>query len=167
MDKQKFHLLEANGEIVLRPPKVKMIVLLIISVIFVALGIWMIIDNAPNGWFVVIFFGLCMLTFIIQFLPNSTFIRLTKEGFEMRSLFRSVYLRWEEARDFAPIRVGRNRLVGFNFTSSYKGTAKMRGLNSSLTGYESCTPVEVEINSQELAELMTKVRAASLGGSAL
>lgn len=151
-----------DSEIVLRPPKKRLILLIITAFIFVAGGIWMLMDNEPMGWLVAGFFGLCLITFVVQCLPNSTYIRLSREGFETKTLYKTVKLKWEETRDFAPIYVGRNHLVGFNFTDEYKGTAKLRGVNKNFYGYESCTPIMYEMKAHDLASLMLKLKVESM-----
>lgn len=147
--------------IILRPKNSRTILLLIMSLAFVAIGVWLILRGEPKGYWC-IFFLLCAIVFTIQLMPNSTYIKLQDDGFEMVSLFKSAFIKWEEVDDFAPIVISGNELVGFNFTEKYHGKAKMRELNKSMVGREGCTAAQYSMKASELARLMQEMKDRSL-----
>jgi len=161
MDQQK---LNTNNELLLKPSKTKQLRLLISSLVFVAVGVWMIGCHKAGGWFVLFFFALCVLIFVIKLLPGSTFLRLTIDGFEVRVLFRSTFYRWGDVQDFQvvvqykhgiPIRTS----VGFNFADTYTHAVKARALVKALIGCEGQLPDTYGMEAQKLTELMTQWKA--------
>lgn len=161
MENQTKLLPNADSEIIIGPTKRKLWFIIPVSILFVAGGIWMIIDNEPMGWFATSFFGIGSLVFLVQYLPGSTYIKLSRKGFETKTLFRKAFLSWDEVKNFGPVSVGRNLLVGYDFTEEFKGTAKMRDFNKGFAGYESLTPAEYEMNAHDLANLMLKLKVES------
>lgn len=162
MENQTKLLPNPDSEIILAPTKRKLWFIIPVSIIFVAGGIWMIVDKEPMGWFVTSFFGIGLLFFLVQYLPGSTYIKMTRKGFETKTLFRTAFLRWDEVRNFGAVSVGRNLLVGYDFTEEFKGKAKMREFNKGFAGYESLTPAEYEMNAHDLANLMLKLKVESM-----
>jgi hypothetical protein len=76
------------------------IVLLLGGELSTAAGVSMISSGATGGWLVACFFGLMSCTGLLVLLPNSAFIRVSKEGFEFRNSFRSVLFPWDEIESF-------------------------------------------------------------------
>ena len=74
-------------ELTLYPTKTKHFMLLLISLAFTAIGIWMGIDGKWMGFLCAAFFGLGILIFIIQLLPGSSYLRLYKDEFEYCAFF--------------------------------------------------------------------------------
>ena len=88
--------------IVLRPKKSRWTWVLVLSVAFVALGVEMIAEGQRTiGLACVAFFGLGVLTAIVQFLPGASFIRITRDGFVVRSLFHThPFVPWVDVSEF-------------------------------------------------------------------
>ena len=109
-----------NLPITLYPSKTKTILLLIVSLIFTFGGIFLIQKGDNFGWVVSSFFGLCTLVFIIMLLPNSTYLKISEEGIEMKSLFRkSQILPWNIIETFGTGYIGLNEMVTLNFSENY------------------------------------------------
>ena len=65
-------------------------------------------------------------------LPNSSFLHLTKDGFEIRELFKSRYYLWSDVSRFS----ARRRLLGTTIEFVYVETTTGHGASVSLpTGY--------------------------------
>jgi len=47
--------------------------------------------------------------------PNASFLRLTREGFEIRELFKSRYYAWNDVRDFKPRRRFLGTMIEFTY----------------------------------------------------
>ena len=119
--------------IILRPKKLKIIGLLLISLLFV-IGAFTFIDKEPLlGWSSIIFFGLGVIVFVIVLIPNSTYLKLTYDGFEMRSLYKSHLTKWGDVKSFragsitVPIFTSlgtflssKKKMVFFDYEESYK-----------------------------------------------
>lgn len=80
----------------LRPRRSTAVWLLLGSLAFVAIGIWM---GSEEGWIghaIAAFFGLCAAVAAVQLLPGASSLRIDRDGFTCRSLFRSWSVRWDE-----------------------------------------------------------------------
>ncbi len=66
-----------------------MLLMLLGSLAFVGAGFLMLSDSPITGCLSIIFFGLCAVVFAVSLLPNSSYLRLTPEGFTVCSMFRS------------------------------------------------------------------------------
>lgn len=60
----------------------------------------MIRGGETKGWFVVAVFALSTLVSGALLLPGSAYLRLTPDGFEMRSLYRHLRVRWADVTWF-------------------------------------------------------------------
>jgi hypothetical protein len=142
----------------LRPSKAKATVLFLGSAVFVVGGFLMIASEPFAGWFCVVFFGLCALVAAAQVLPNASYLRLTPQGFAVRSLFRESSLCWWDVSEFGVTVIGHNRFVGWNYCSSYPKQARLRGINVALSGFEAALPDSYGRPAAELAELLNALR---------
>src|SRR5262249_18582680 len=105
--------MDTTRECLLRPSRRKLLGLLALSGGFTAVGVWMASDGQWLGWIVATFFGLGAVVFAVQFLPNSTYLRLGPDGFVVCSLFRSHTCRWVDVDRFGVGYVGVNKMVVF------------------------------------------------------
>src|SRR5213594_3782394 len=97
--------------------------------------------GSRNGFFEyggVAFFGLGAVVSLLQFVPNSSFLRVDPEGLTIRTMWRTTLYRWTDIEEFGVAgSFGGNRLVGLNFSASYSGGArKLRAFMRRLTGFE-------------------------------
>jgi hypothetical protein len=88
------------GPLVLYPSRKKLILMLLGSTVFVAGGIWMVTSGAGMGWLVTVFFGLCMIVFVVMLLPGAGSLALDRDGFEITSLYRRHRSRWQDVAGF-------------------------------------------------------------------
>ncbi len=150
--------------IVLRPDKKKLLLYLLGCLAFVAIGIYAITRGEPVvGWSCVLFFGLGVPVFGMQFLPGASYLRLTQEGFVVCSLFRQKPLvSWQEASGFrvAPVPFSRTRLVVYDSTSN-PTNARTRRVNRSLIGADEGLPDTYGMKPQDLADLLNSWRLRS------
>lgn len=128
--------------------------LLLVSVLFVACGIWMLPREALKGAFIIAFFGLCTIVFLVQLLPGSSWLSLDAEGFTYCALFRKHHVRWQDVESFTVVSVGMNSLVGWSFVENYEGSVGGRKLSRALSGVDGALPDNYGKNAGELAELM-------------
>ncbi|MEZ5460298.1 STM3941 family protein [Dokdonella sp.] len=132
----------------------KKCLLLAVSILFVACGVWMLPEKALTGSFIIAFFGLCALVFVVQLLPGSTWLKLDARGFTYCSLFRKHRVRWQDVESFVPVRMGPNDLVGWTWAENYKGTRGGSELSRRLAGVDAALPDNYGKSAGGLAQLM-------------
>jgi hypothetical protein len=90
------------------------------SLLFVAGGIFILKEEVLKGWLITLFFGVCFLIFVIQLIPGSIQLTLTKEGFTTTSLFRSHFTEWSDIDQFKVGYVGKSKFVKFDYKANHK-----------------------------------------------
>lgn len=147
-----------NESLILRPSKKMLVLLFAASFIFVVIGVWMILDaHSLMGWISVFFFGLGMVVFFLQLLPNSSYLQLTSEGFIIKSLFREhPLIKWKDVKDFSVIQIAPNPslMVGFNYDEDYPFSSKLRVIDKSLCEREGVIPDTYGLSAEKLCALM-------------
>lgn len=150
--------------ITLRPSRLKLLLLLAVSSLFVIGGCWMVHDGLWFGYPVASFFALCSACFVVSFHPRASYLHLTPEGFTYCSLFRAHNVKWVDVREFGVISVADRQMVAWNFTSGYTASASGRSLSKSLSGYEAALPNTYGLKPHDLAQLMETLRERGKGG---
>ena len=144
-----------NLPITLYPSKTKTILLLIVSLIFTFGGIFLIQKGDNFGWVVLSFFGLGTMVFIIMLLPNSTYLKISEEGIETKSLFqKSKILPWNSIEIFGTGYIGLNEKVTLNFSENHDKQKLGREIASSISGFEGALPNTYGMSASKLAELL-------------
>lgn len=90
-----------------------MVMLLLASVAFVAIGVWLIPEKPAIAYANIGFFGLCAAVFLLQLHPKCSYLILRPEGFTFCALFRKHAVRWQDTEAFTPVRIGMNKFVGW------------------------------------------------------
>lgn len=114
--------------------RIKIALLALLSLVFVASGAFLASRDLSAGLFVTLFFGLCTLVFVIVLVGGSSVV-LERNGFEVRHMFRSQRHAWRDVSEFTHARVGRTRMILFNDTTrpdTARGFLRrfLRGYNS-------------------------------------
>lgn len=138
----------------LHPKKTKSILFLLLTLVFFVIGIMMIIDGEQKGWFVSITFGIGTLIFIVNLLPQASYLLLDKEGFEMCSMFRKHRYKWNEVAYFTVGSISNNKMVMFDFVPGYTKAKKGRKIASVISGAEAALHDTFGLKAEELAALM-------------
>ncbi len=121
------------------------------SLVFVVLGFWMRSDHPVSGYVSIVFFGVCVLVFCVNLLPNSSYLRLAGEGFTVCSTFRSRFIEWRHVGTFGVTRVGTRKMVGWDPSHPVSTLGKT---NQVMCGYASALPDTYGLRPEELAELL-------------
>lgn len=111
-----------EDKLILRPKPFKTIMFAVTSLLFVAGGIFILKEEVLKGRLITLFFGVCFLIFVIQLIPGSTQLSLTKEGFTTTSLFRSHFTDWSDIEQFEVGYVGKSKFVKFDYKANHKKT---------------------------------------------
>jgi hypothetical protein len=151
--------------IVIRSSRRQAAVFLLLSVGFVATGVFMLRDPKANpviGYLVAGFFGLGISVFGYRFIKPDV-LTLAPDGIIWRSMFRAARWRWDEVRDFRPYKPpgrGVTKHIGFDFTDSHSGSgAGLRGAAKTLTGVEGSLGTGWELGTADLTDLLNKAQA--------
>jgi hypothetical protein len=150
------------GPVTLRPSFKKWGLIFAGCAVCVIIGQWMIRDNAPTGWPVLIFFGAGMLVAAVAMLPGAVALTLDSTGFEVTSFYRRSRTRWQDATDFTAARIlpARTRFVVFNDTRTGRRLAKV---NTFLAGRSAALPDTYGLSGDDLAQLMAQWRERAAG----
>ena len=133
----------------------------VLSAFFTLGGAWMIARQAPKGWFVTVFFGLCTVAFCLTAIPGVIFIRLTTSGFTFSSLTGVHTYRWSEVETFRAKRIASRRQVVFSLRPASKRNRFIRWLN--LADYHvAIPPANFGSSVEELAGLLNTWRRRAL-----
>jgi hypothetical protein len=128
---------------------------------FAALGVLIIVvDGSAWGWAAVGFFGLGAIVLGATLLPGVSELRLDKEGFKVRSLFRTGRFRWSDVQNIRPVSIPPSRIVrvGFDFAPNARPAAAW--LSASLAGVEGCLPENYGLRPEELANVLDAWRTS-------
>ncbi len=146
---------------IFRPSKLKNLILLFACLVFVAMGIFLIDVEKVIAWGCIIFFGLGLIVALLNLLPNSSYLVLTSEGFEVKSLFRSKFTKWSEVEDFELIVLSHNKMIGYNYTKAYRKHKTERKISKAFGGKERVLPTAYDIKLEELLDLIQAYKQAS------
>jgi hypothetical protein len=106
------------------------------------------------GSLCVAFFAACAIVAAVSLLPGSSYLELTETGFTFCSLYRKTFVPWNHVREFLPIRIHHNDMVGWNFAAAAPPAGPGRRFSASISGAEAGLPDTYGMTSAELAELL-------------
>ena len=144
-------------ELVLHPNRGKIVLFLLGSLVFVAIGLWMVRDGDWRGWLGLGFFGLCAAVFVVQLVPGSSYLKITENDLVFCSLYRVTNVPWASIAEFGTysLQPGQS-FVGFNLKPGAKAPIGGRKLSKALAGYESGLPDSYGMKPAQLAELLNE-----------
>jgi hypothetical protein len=146
--------------IVLTGNKSRAVLLLLGSAAFVAIGVVMVANGNELGWWGVIFFGLCLLVSLYMLTPNAVRLQIDKNGVEMKTFFKPMKLEWGDVNRFYVdyIRTGlsKTKVIGIEFSESYRKLRAGRQFSSALTGMEGALPDHFNRPAEEVCELLNE-----------
>ena len=123
--------------VTLRPKQLPDFKLLLISLAFVAVGVWLIIVQQHwAGYASVALFSLGIVVSMIPCIPGASFLHLDEDGFTCCMMFRKHFTAWLDVQEFFLISMPGNKMVGFNFTPQYDRSRALRILNSAVADAE-------------------------------
>lgn len=165
---------DESAEMMLKPSLLLGLWHIAFSALMVAAGISLVLHpHHPSdvwfGYFALALFGSFVLVFLLEFAPGSTFLRLSPDGFEVRSLWRSRSYKWSDIDRFGPAAITmtyrgipmRCWRVGFRLhrSSNKKHVyGAIRKVNEKLCGYEAMLPDNYGMRAPKLAALLNKRR---------
>ncbi|MCI0589814.1 MAG: hypothetical protein L0323_23620 [Planctomycetes bacterium] len=126
----------SSDDLVLRPRRSEHPLLLCICSTFAALTFLPNIgeSEAAMKWIARCGFGSGVLVFGLHLLPGASHLRLASDGIEVRTLYRSGFIRWSDVEGLFPIRMFGAAFVGMRFSRSCDRMKAVRRVASVLTG---------------------------------
>jgi hypothetical protein len=132
----------------------KTLLILLLSIIFVILGVWMSAGKPLIGWLTVGFFGLGILVALVMLLPNAMYLRLEEKGFEMGSLVRKYRFDWKDVVDFRIGSIHGVKMIEIIFHPDYQKQALGRAVASTLSGMEGAIPDQYNASLEQILEAL-------------
>ena len=126
--------------------KVKDTLFFLLSSGFTAMGVSLIEENSFKAWLGIVFFGGMTLLFFIVLVTNICYLKLDKEGFEQRLLFKTTKFKWSDVSKFEITSFRGNKRIHFKCRNQF-GNHNWKSITSSHT-----------INTQDLLDLMKKYK---------
>ncbi|REC45094.1 PH domain-containing protein [Chryseobacterium sp. 5_R23647] len=141
-----------NLPLILKPSKIKNIILILISIGFISLGISLLEKNMLIAVLNIVFFGICLIIFIINLLPNSSHLTIDEKGIEMKNLFRTTFIPWQAVSGFKTKFIFVNKLVTFTIDEKLLESSKMKGKTGAF-------PDTYGMSAKNLANLLNQYKA--------
>ncbi|MCD0453868.1 PH domain-containing protein [Chryseobacterium sp. LC2016-27] len=141
-----------NSPLILKPSKIKSIILILISIGFISLGIKLLEKNMLIAVLNIFFFGICLIIFIINMIPNSPYLKIDEKGIEMKNLFRITFIPWQAVSGFKTKFIFVNKLVIFNIDEKLLENSKMKGKTGAF-------PDTYGMSAKDLANLLNEYKA--------
>lgn len=147
-------------EIVLTVPRRNMVFLVVGGSVFTAGGILMIASGAAAGWFVAIFFGLCLVVGVGLLLRPSR-LTIDRTGMTSVNLWRSDRFEFADCSEFTTWRnpaAPSQQLVVFDWTGVRHDS--LARLSTGIAGRNAALPDTYGMSADDLAHLLNQRRAS-------
>jgi hypothetical protein len=126
---------------------------ILISFVFVLIGVWMIWDGNWFGWFAVGLWGLGLMALLVSSLPEANWLRLEPMGFQVRQSFRGSSVAWSEVERFF--------LTSDGLTVVYEFVPDPNGSDEDEAGNFGHFSESYGLSAQELLELLNRYKQSS------
>ena len=134
----------------------KALLVLLLSICLVALGVWLIPEWPFLGWISVAFFGLGIpVSLLMVWSPNSTYLRLDEEGFEMGSIVRKQKYKWADVDGFHIGSIYGARMIAIAFNPEYRQQRVARSVAAILSGLEAAIANQYNATLEQILEALT------------
>ena len=147
----------------LYPSRGKQLLLLLICATFVVVGVILINkENTLTAWACTLFFGLCLVVFVVTLLPGAAYLKLTDEGFELCSLFRKHFTPWTDIEQFGVGYSGIKKMVLMKYKPTVTSQQMARQMSAAVTnGWDGGLPDNYGMKYNELADLLNSYLAST------
>lgn len=108
------------------------------------------------GWLATVFFGLCLLVFMIQLIPGSTELKLTNEGFETTNLFRKNLTKWQDVKRFKIGYLEQNKTIMFDYVKEHKKYQTGKLIAKKLSGSHGALPTTYGLKANDLLDILNE-----------
>lgn len=148
-------------KMILKPSKLKWAVVLLVSLTFVLLALFVIPPDEDQmmRWLAVGFFGLGVVASIPGLLGVGG-LELDREGFTISAMGRKSRRTWRECSEFSILDMRGGPFVGFSSKTDEANPAS--GISRGLVGETGMLPDKYGLKAKDLAILMNRFRARAL-----
>ncbi len=148
-------------ELTFRSSRARGFLVLVLSCGFVALGVWLITEGELlYGWLSTGFFALGIPVSLFMMLsPNSLYLRLDREGFEMGSFIKKVRVKWSDVQGFEMRRMHHNNMIAIIYAPQYDEQKIGRAVASTLSGMEGAIANNYDAPLDEILRTLNEWRA--------
>lgn len=145
--------------ITLYPSKRSTILWLLVCILFVFAGYWLIQSGSLVGWATAILFGIGAVVFTVTLLPNSSYLRISKQGLEIRTLYKSGFINWSDVERFDAGSIGSNKMVLVSYTAEHTKYQTAKSVARFLAGTEGALPDTYGHTAEQLAEKLNFLKS--------
>ncbi|MHC4742125.1 MAG: hypothetical protein ACYS8Z_09450 [Planctomycetota bacterium] len=151
---------DTNTSVILRPKKSRLLLLMLVSAVFVAGGIWMGRDGSWIGYVCAGFFTLGILVSIVE-LFWGTHVTLDRTGLAICAPVRKSHYAWDDIEEFLVVEIKQaglpvHKMVGFNFVETYDRSRRSRAVAKAIGGCEGALPDTFGYRPEQLAALLNE-----------
>ena len=146
--------------------RAKSALLLLGSIGFVALGVWMSGDKPVLGWVCAGFFALGIPVSLAMLLTDKFSLRLDAEGLEMASPINTTRIRWQDIARFELGQIKGARMIAIRYREHYRGQRLGRQVAEAMAGMEGAIPNNYAMPLPELLAELRKWHARHAGPEA-
>jgi hypothetical protein len=148
----------AGDELIIPGSRKKALLVLCIGIGFVVGGIFLILQGLVWGWLVSGFFGLAIPVALWMLVPNNSYLKLDRDGVEMKTFWRPTRIKWTDVDDFYVATLYGNKMVGIRYSGTYRGMKIGRQLASTLSGVEGALPDQFQSSPEEICDRLNQWR---------
>ena len=152
---------------ILGPSKLKTIISLLGCLIFVYIGFSIIKEDDLMKWLGIVFFGFGSIIFIIQLIPNSSYLKVYKNQIEIRKFYKSTFINKNEISEFGIVEVPiihvgysflnyNKKLVGYNLVKNSKSNTRLNKINKDIFDYQKTLSDNYGYKPEKLAGLLNE-----------
>jgi hypothetical protein len=141
--------------ITLRSKKSKYVRSFISSSVFVVLSFKLLLLTGSFLWLIpMLIFILGMAASFIPLLPNQSYLKVDTPGITIRSMFKTIHIKWDEVENFYSEKKANRYVVSFSFIQK-----KYNYMNlENLTGKKERLPDDYGMEADKLADLLEYYR---------
>jgi hypothetical protein len=148
----------AGDELIIPGSRKKALLVLLIGTGFVVGGIFLILKGEAWGWLVAGFFGPAIPVALWMLSPNNSYLKLDRNGVEMKTFWRPMQIKWTDVDDFFVTTIYGNKMVGIRYSSTYRSMNIGRKLASAISGVEGALPNHFQSSPEEICEKLNQWR---------
>lgn len=163
-----------NLPIKLYPGRLKVLLLLSGSILFIAAGIWASYADHTGSY---ILNGLVVACVAIYFVfPQVTSLYMSANGFKILTPFKAYSVLWSDIAEFSTAPYGKGKVVLLKYTQSYKENSRapsplttfttrrfrISRMNEAWAGCDAALPDNYGMDADHLASLMNELRKMSV-----
>jgi len=145
-----------TDELIFHASRAKAVLLLLGSVAFVAMGWWMKEQKPLIGWLCVVFFSLGIPAALIMFLPGAMYLRLDRQGLEMKSMGRKNRTLWKDVQSFKIGSIRGAKMIAINYRPHYADQKLARVVVSAVSGMEGAIPNSYNVSLVNLERVLNQ-----------